>query len=201
MPLPPSSAPRKIIHTRSISLDGWKREDGLWDIEARLTDVKHHAYVLSTGVRVKGDALHDMWIRITIDWHLNVLDAVGSIDTSPYPGSCETIGPAYRQLVGLNLARGFRRATRELFEKTSGCTHLTELLNSLPSAAIQTLGSEVDEIEGAVPGQKPFQLDKCHALDTTGEVVRRYYPRWYCGELEAASDTSSSKKDDWPVID
>jgi hypothetical protein len=29
--------------------------------------------------------------------------------------------------------------------------------------------------------QKPFQLDRCHALDTTGDVVRRYYPKWYRG--------------------
>jgi len=26
---------------------------------------------------------------------------------------------------------------------------------------------------------KPFQLDRCHALETTTDTVRRYYPKWY----------------------
>jgi hypothetical protein len=34
------------------------------------------------------------------------------------------------------------------------------------------------EDEGA---DKPFQLDRCHALETTTETVRRYYPKWYRG--------------------
>ncbi|TAK45565.1 MAG: hypothetical protein EPO27_09860 [Betaproteobacteria bacterium] len=31
-------------------------------------------------------------------------------------------------------------------------------------------------------GSKPFQLDACHALATTGETVRRLYPKWYVGK-------------------
>jgi len=30
-------------------------------------------------------------------------------------------------------------------------------------------------------GSTPFQLDKCHALETTTETVRRWYPKWYRG--------------------
>jgi hypothetical protein len=60
-----------------------------------------------------------------------------------------------------------------------GCTHLTEMLSSLPTAAVQTFaGLKRREDEGA---HKPFQLDRCHALDTTGDTVRRYYPKWYRG--------------------
>jgi hypothetical protein len=29
--------------------------------------------------------------------------------------------------------------------------------------------------------QKPFQLDRCHALASTSPVVGRYYPKWYRG--------------------
>ena len=197
MSLPPSSATRKKIHSRSIILDGWKREDGLWDIEARLIDVKHHDYPLSTGLRRKGEALHEMQIRITVDWHLNIRDAVASFGATPYPGACDAVAPAYRKIIGLNLARGFRRAVNDLFGGTLGCSHLTELLSSLPSAAIQTLGSEVSETEGAIPGQQPFQLDRCHALATTSETVRCYYPRWYRGPQMDGTETmddSSPKK-------
>ena len=28
---------------------------------------------------------------------------------------------------------------------------------------------------------KPFQLDRCHALETTTDTVQMYYPQWYRG--------------------
>ena len=55
-----------------------------------------------------------------------------------------------------------------------GCTHLTELLGYLPTAAVQTFaGLRKREDEG---DEKPFQLDRCHALETTTDTVREYYP-------------------------
>ncbi|MBL8486035.1 MAG: DUF2889 domain-containing protein [Rhodocyclaceae bacterium] len=182
MTLPPHSVPRRRIHTRSIAVEGWKRDDGLWDMEARILDVKDQDYLLASGLRPKGEPVHDMWVRVTIDREYNVLAATASIDAVPYPGGCDTIAPAYGRLVGMNLVRGFRRAVAEMFESVRGCSHLTELLGSLPTAAIQTFASEVRDAEGSRPGEKPFQLDKCHALETTTETVRRYYPRWYRGD-------------------
>jgi hypothetical protein len=31
-------------------------------------------------------------------------------------------------------------------------------------------------------GSKPFQLDQCHALETSAETVRVWYPKWYRGK-------------------
>ena len=59
-----------------------------------------------------------------------------------------------------------------------GCTHLTEVVGTLPTLAVQMFAGLVREIEGT---DKPFQLDRCHALDTRSETVRRYYPQWYRG--------------------
>jgi len=179
MPLPPSVASRKRVHTRTISVEGWKRDDGLWDIEARLTDIKDHDYPLASGVRLKGQPVHDMRVRITIDNEFGILAAAAVSDAVPYPNGCEKIAPDYARLVGLNLMRGYRKTVGEMFEGVRGCSHLTELLLALPAAAIQTYASEMRDTEGRDPGRKPFQLDRCHALDTTSETVRRYYPRWY----------------------
>lgn len=177
MPQPLPTAPRTRTHIRSIVLEGWKRDDGLWDIEARLTDLKDHDYLLASGLRAKGEAVHEMWVRVTIDADFAIVDAAASIEAMPYPG-CERIAASYRKIVGLNLARGFRRTVGEMFGTVAGCSHLTELLSSLPTAAIQTFAGERRDTETG-GGGKPFQLDRCHALDTTGEIVRRYYPRWY----------------------
>ncbi len=180
MPLPPSTAERTRKHVRQVEVNGFKRSDGCWDIEARLVDVKDHDYPLSSGVRQRGEAVHDMWVRVTIDNKMNVLAAAAAIDDMPYRGYCDRIAPDYTQLVGLNLFHGFRTAVKNLFRNTHGCSHLSELLTFLPTAALQTFASEVRDNEDS--GQKPYQLDRCHALESHSDAVQRYYPRWYRGQ-------------------
>src|SRR5437870_3063667 len=92
MPLPVSEVERELTHTRRVRYEGYKRADGLWDIEA----------------------------------------------------------------------------------------HLAEMLAGLPTAAIQTFAGEMkEELDD---GTKPFQLDHCHALESTTETVKRWYPKWYRGK-------------------
>jgi hypothetical protein len=177
MPLPAPQAPRRRIHTRRIELEGFLRDDGLYEIEASLTDVKDLDYQIASGLRPAGVPVHLMRLRIVFDIAFNIVDAVACSDSVPYPGQCDTIGPAYRQQIGLNLVRGFRRTIGEMFTDVRGCTHMTEMLNSLPTAAIQTIATFRRDNEDSA--EKPFQLDRCHALDTSAEAVRRYYPKWY----------------------
>jgi hypothetical protein len=177
MPLPVTDVERELTHTRRVRYEGYKRADGLWDIEAHLTDVKNHDFQLKTGVRRAGLAVHDMWLRVTIDRAFDVVAAQACSDSVPYPGACETIGPEYRRLVGLSLIKDFRRKTRELLGGVRGCTHLTEMLGGLPTAAIQTFAGE--QREEREDGRKPFQLDQCHALETTTDTVRTLYPKWH----------------------
>ena len=184
MPLPPPTAERKLMHLRSVQLNGYKRVDGCWDIEARITDTKDHDSPISSKTIARGEPVHDMWVRITIDQQMNVLDAIASSDAAPYDGLCRDIAPDYgKYLVGLNLFHGFRKAVKERVGGIHGCSHITELVMYLPTAALQTFASDVqDNADGNGLGHKPFQLDRCHALESHSEAVRRYYPRWYRGQ-------------------
>jgi hypothetical protein len=177
MPLPVSNVERELRHTRRVRYEGYKRADGLWDIEAHLSDIKNHDFDLKTGVRRAGLSVHEMWLRITIDRKLNVVAAAASFDAVPYPGGCETIAPAYRGLIGLNLVRHFRQKAGELLGGVRGCTHLTEMLAGMPTAAIQSFAGEMKEEQE--DGSKPFQLDQCHALETSSQTVRMWYPKWH----------------------
>ena len=67
MPLLPPTAPRVRLHQRQVTLDGYKRADGMWDLEAHLVDCKDQTYRLASGVRQPGEAVHDLWVRVTID--------------------------------------------------------------------------------------------------------------------------------------
>ena len=178
MSLPPCSAPRQRLHQRSISYDGFQRDDGLFDIDAHLVDAKDHDYELLTGVRPAREAVHDMWVRVTIDRNF-VIHAIDVRTVAmPYPGACDRIELAYAKLVGANLVQGFRKRLHDDMGGIRGCTHVTELLGSLPTAAVQTFAGlrRGNEGEGE---SKPFQLDRCHALETTTDTVRQYYPRWF----------------------
>jgi hypothetical protein len=186
---------RKLRHRRAIRAEAFEREDGLWDIEACLTDHKPRDVALAPGVRPNGLPIHELWLRITIDRKLNVVDAEASSDWVPYPGHCEAANPAYRALIGLNLFQNFRREANRLLGGTAGCTHLTELCAILPTAAIQAFAGDVWNTRGDSPAQEnqatedgdgeaanakpPFQLDRCQALRFDGEAVRQFYPRWY----------------------
>ena len=52
---------------------GYRRKDGLFDIEGCIRDVKATPYQPSGGRYVEpGTQLHDMWVRLTIDANLVV---------------------------------------------------------------------------------------------------------------------------------
>lgn len=182
MPLSPSTSRRVLKQTRAIQVAAFARDDGLWDIDAHITDIKTRDAQLASGVRPAGAALHDLWLRVTIDTQLNIVGAEAVSDAVPYPGHCDTIGSAYQALIGLNLLKGFRQALNARLSGTAGCTHITELAQILPTAAIQAFaGDVIDTRDGAgtqEQSHKPFQLDRCHALRSDGAAVARYYPRW-----------------------
>ena len=179
MPLTAPVQFRQCLHSRRVTYEGFQRSDGLFDIEGRLTDVKDHDTTLLSGVRAAGDAIHDMSVRVTIDRDFTIREIEAQTDRMPYPGGCDVIGPQYRALVGANLLNGFRKRLHDTMGHVRGCTHITEMLSALPTAAVQTFaGLRAREDEGSA---KPFQLDRCHALETTSDTVRRYYPRWYRG--------------------
>jgi hypothetical protein len=181
MPLSKPDPSRTRLHVRRVTYEGFQREDGLFDIEASLIDTKDRDLTLLSGVRPAGEPIHDMKVRVTIDRALNIRGIEACTDRMPYPGDCDRIHPAYTKLVGANLVQGFRKRLHDLLGGLRGCTHITELLSYLPTAAVQTFsGLRKREDEG---DSKPFQLDRCHALDTTGDAVRRYYPKWYRGTV------------------
>jgi len=182
MPLTEPTAKREPLHRRTIEIVGYKREDGLYDIEGRLLDRKDVEFPVGGRRLAPGDAVHDMWLRITVDRDLRIVDCAASTEAVPYPGQCGRIAPDYRKLVGLSIGPGYLRHVKELLGGVRGCTHITELAGSLATAAFQTFAGQ-----GLAPAERrPPQLDRCHALDSHGPTVAKFYPKWYRGSAPAA---------------
>ncbi len=64
---PPSPAGRVPVHSRDIACCGYRRTDGLWDIEARMTDRKGYAVHNDYRTVDAGAPFHDMALRVTVD--------------------------------------------------------------------------------------------------------------------------------------
>lgn len=181
MPLSPP-VPRTLRHTRAIQVEAFARDDGLWDLDARITDVKTRDITLASGLRAGGTPVHDLKLRVTINRELVIVDAEAASDAVPYPGYCDTIAPAYKSLIGLSLTSHFRLRLKDRLAGVLGCTHLTELSLILPTAAIQAYANDViktrdgDGVDEST--ERPFQLDRCYALRIDGPAVAKYYPRW-----------------------
>jgi hypothetical protein len=179
MALPPPSVARKPLHRRAIEVVAFEREDGLFDLEARLTDTKSRPLDLIGGRVEAGEPIHDMLLRVTVDTSFTVVDVCAESMSVPVPGVCDAIAPAYSRLIGLNLLSGFRREAKARMGRTTGCTHLTELTGVLPTAALQAFGHLVRGTEQDDASQPPFFIGQCHAYDRSGPVVQRHYPQWF----------------------
>ena len=187
---PPSTSRRVLKHSRVISIEAYARDDNLWDIDARISDTKTNPTQLASGVRPAGEPIHDLGLRISINTDFDIVDAQAVSSRHPYPGYCNAITPDYTKLVGLNLLKQFRHEVQVRMGGNRGCTHITELVQILPTAALQAFAGDVLKINDVATGSKPdaamqqqtkqpFQLDRCHALKLDGGAVATYYPRWY----------------------
>ncbi|MFT6373080.1 MAG: hypothetical protein ACJAZT_001839 [Gammaproteobacteria bacterium] len=186
MPLSKSIA-RDLAHTRVVTCHGYKREDGLWDIEGRIVDTKPYRFVnKDRGGWIEADeALHDISIRITIDIEMTVTDAEAVIDSSPYT-YCKCVVAMAKNLIGLKIVPGWTLKSKAAMGKNRGCTHLTELLGPVATTAIQTISSEMMKRSVQVAA-KPIEsaslfLNSCHSLAADSPVVKENWPNQYQGK-------------------
>ena len=188
MALPPAAPERQLKHRRSVDVQIYARGNGLWEVDAELLDVKTRDAILAGGRRAAGDPIHDMLLRLVINERFDILEAGSATRWMPYPGLCDEHDDAYARLVGLNLMQGFRQAVKQRLGGVQGCTHLSELAQVLPTAVVQAFAGDVlDTREDSASGQRPFQLDRCHALRVDGPAVATFYPRWYTGPKRPAA--------------
>ncbi len=189
MPLP-APVSREQLHTRRYHFDGFRRHDGLWDIDGRITDVKTYGFPNRHRGRIEaGEPLHDMSIRLTVDDDFVVRDIEAVTDAGPY-GVCPNITPNFKRMIGVTVGPGWRRAVRQRVGGTEGCTHLVELLIAMATVAFQTIypakagttGEAARNSNGTGRTERPALLDTCHAFASDGELVKQYWPEFYTGE-------------------
>jgi len=183
------STERELLHKRDFAFEGYKRPDGNYDIEGRMTDRKSYAFPNDFRGEIQADEpLHDMRIRVTIDDEFRVLEVVAETAAAPF-AVCPAITPVFAALKGARIGRGWSALLKEKFGGVQGCTHHVELLRTLATVAFQTVYGEQQRrrrvqhtappFENREPGRRPAFIDTCHALAADGEVVKQSWPDFY----------------------
>lgn len=182
MPLP-ASGPREELHIRQIEMRGYRRPDGLFDIEGRVNDRKTYDFTPPSSGRTiyAGEFVHDMWVRLTVDADLVVQDCVAVSDATPMV-VCRQAAPTLSKMVGVRVAAGWTNEVKRRLGRSISCTHLMELLIPLGTAAFQTLSP----VRHARPDPldahgKPTKIDTCYAYASNRVAVLRRWPAFYTG--------------------
>jgi hypothetical protein len=183
MPLPTPAA-RTHLHTRAVTYRGYLREDGLWDIEGEMSDVKAYAADMSErGPMPPGTPVHGMAIRVTVDDTMTIREIATAMDFTPF-AECQQGTDPMQRMVGACMGPGWRQAIERALGGIKGCTHLRELLFNMATAAYQTVfpyQQHQRNLAGAAPDattEPPYHLGRCIAWDFNGPVVQRHYPQF-----------------------
>jgi Protein of unknown function (DUF2889) len=100
---------RDELHFRRIDMRGFRRSDGLFEVEARVVDRKPHDFEPIFGQPVPaGSPMHDMGVRLVFDDNMVVHDVQTFTDAAPYE-VCPAGGLALQELKGLRMTRGWSR--------------------------------------------------------------------------------------------
>jgi len=183
---------RRPMHRRSVECIGYLRDDGLWEVEARLVDTK--PFPLRDQYRGElrpGDPIHDIGVRVTVDDAMTIREAQTTMRATPFP-TCIEVEAILQRLVGERIGPGWRELVRRKIGRLETCTHLSELLGSAVTALFQTMSyGKTPEGRGSLDSQRdaterPFFIGGCHSWRTDGPVVAELFPQF---ATKAASDS------------
>lgn len=181
-------AEREHIHTRTVECNGFRRTDGLWDIEGRLVDVKTYTFTnRERGDVLPGEPVHEMWVRLTVDDDLEIKAVETVTDHSPF-AVCKEVAPNFERLVGVTIGPGWRGAVRQRVGGIEGCTHIVELMGPIATTAFQTIypiKSRERESNRTASDGPPRLLNTCHAFRSDGPKVKEFWPDHYDGPPES----------------
>jgi hypothetical protein len=184
----PAPVPRRPVHTRRTSFEGFLREDGLWDIDCTLSDTKADPiHMRERGLLPAGEPVHLLRVRLTVDDGFTIRGVQTGALHTPFQ-ECQVPADAPMQkLVGLTMGPGWRKAIEGAIGGVGGCTHLRELVFNAATAAFQmiphyreTQGGS-DRPPGAGSDKPPFYMGQCMTWAFEGPVVQRLAPQFYRG--------------------
>jgi len=138
-PLFPPDPDELCIHVRDYEVRAFRLSPSRMLMRGAVRDRK------PAGLYIPGDpdplVLHHMNVDLEVTFPEMMIDKVSvTFGAHPEP-ECPNIVPAFDQLVGTSVSRGFNRRLRELVGGPLGCTHVLALLTAMGPVVVQCIWS------------------------------------------------------------
>jgi hypothetical protein len=170
---------KELIHSRKVIVNCYETDTERLIVEGFLTDERLFPYIIHAlrETREAGLMHHvAMTMELTIP-QLKIVSITAEMPVVPDAG-CRDIKEAVHKLEGRLIQPGFTGEVRDLFGKTAGCLHLTNLILVMSSAAVQGLWTYLSRMrEGVVPSlpetDGAMLIDSCHMWRKEGPFVEK----------------------------
>lgn len=180
-PALPPDPQREELHHRRIDMRGYRRSDGLFEIEGRVVDRKPFDFTPASGNHTvpAHRPIHDMGVRLVFDDAMVVREVQTFTDAAPYE-VCPWGGQALQAMKGVRIAAGWSSEVRNRLAGARSCTHLMELLLPMATTAIQSMSAmRIGRPDALDANGRPKQIDSCYAYAAERDLVKRRWPQFH----------------------
>ena len=178
-------AERELLHLRDIAIRGYRRTDGLFDIEAEIVATKTYGFSVGARRVETGERLHNMLMRMTVDADLTIVACEAATEFAPF-ANCGGGAESYGRLAGLSIRAGFLREANARIGGVEGCTHIRELLQQMATVAFQTT-FVLPSRQASDSAAADRLVNSCYGYSAAGPVVQQRWPELYTGPEGAAA--------------
>ena len=166
---------RRLSHKRTITLDGFARDDGHYDIEAEMKDVKNYDFPNQARGEIKKDEpLHHMKVRITLSEEMEIMAAEAVTLAGPYL-ECPHGADNIRHLIGHKIQPGWKKIVARAIGGREGCTHITELMGPVATVAFQTIYAEKAKRQREAQKAQSGQADDAQQMAIASTLLNSCY--------------------------
>jgi hypothetical protein len=125
------------VHQRHIRIETYAVDEERVVLEGTLEDTRHFPIYTIAHKRREAGKVHGMVVRLLLGgMPTEILDAEAEMPTVPSEGCKEAI-ESVKALIGMPIVYGFSKAVKDRLNPTVGCNHLTSLILTMGSAAVQ----------------------------------------------------------------
>lgn len=167
------------IHSRSINIDCYELIEGGLLVEGTLTDERFFPYLVYATRQVEDPGpIHQMVVSMVISLPEMVIHNVEArMPVIPMP-ECTEIKNSLERLNNMQIRPGMTGEIRKILGKGAGCLHLTNLVLSMVSAAMQGIWAYFSRVRGDRPVEVPdtdlsIMINSCWMWRQGGPLAKK----------------------------
>jgi hypothetical protein len=129
------------IHTRSIRIETFSVDEDRVIVEGTLEDARLQPIYTIAKRRRDAGKVHGMVVRLLLGgMPAEILEAEAEMPTVPLD-ACRQAVDSVKGLIGMPIVYGFTKAVKDRLTSTEGCNHLTSLMLTMGSVAVQGMAA------------------------------------------------------------